>query len=163
MLRSSVYKVIRDRAKCELPWLRVVDLQKGQFSHKQDNDYPLPRPALLIEIIPGKWENAEAGTQIATEAIISLTIYTDALTDTFNGSENEDETLELLDNQDVIFQKFEGFCDENRDLFSPLNRVSEKTSYATQMIITKVDFTTELYDALLKTEQTVHRPKLLIS
>ena len=70
------------------------------------------------------WSNMEAGHQLG-EMTVSVSLYLDLVTDSFNGAEQKTETIALLDKQDELFEALDGFDGED---FNPLNRVSEQLS-----------------------------------
>ena len=59
------------------------------------------------------------------EMTVSVSLYLDLVTDSFNGAEQKTETIALLDKQDELFEALDGFDGED---FNPLNRVSEQLS-----------------------------------
>ncbi len=143
-MRSRVYTEIRNRLLEKLPQLQYVDLQKGQFDKPQQN-YPIPLPAALIEIKPKEWSNAATGNQMG-ETIVSIYLYHDLVTDSFNGAEQEAETIKLLDTQDDVFQALECF---DSDEFQPLSRISEhEPYYGDRYVCFGTDFKTLLYAEL---------------
>lgn len=109
MKRSSLYKAIRDHVKASFPDVAIVDLQKQQIKRKESADhYPFPLPAFLVEFKTAKYSQTGKLTQIGDLEII-FTLYHDLITDTHDTAELEDETLDLLDNTDDVFESFQGF------------------------------------------------------
>lgn len=140
-MRSEVYKNIRDRLLEQLPMLQFVDLQKGQFVQPAQN-YPIPLPAALVNITPTSWSNMEAGHQMG-ETTVSVSLYYDLVTDSFDGAEQEAETIAILDMQDAVFQALEGLAGED---FNPLNRTSEQPAqYGTRYVCYTTNFKTTIY------------------
>ena len=140
MIRSKVYKSIRDRLKEKMQALVYVDLQKGQLSKKQQN-YPVPLPACLVELNSANWTNTTGG-QLG-EPKISLYLYLDLVTDSFDGSELENETIEILDAQDELYEIMQGFSGED---FSPLSRTSDMIyEYGERYVCYRMDFQTTLF------------------
>ena len=147
-IRSAVYKQIRDRLLAEIPKLQYVDLQKGQFNNKQQN-YPIPLPACLVEFRPVQWSQSTGG-QLG-DCIVSIYLYIDHVTDSFDGAEQEEETINLLDNLDDIYDCMQGYSGEN---FSPLNRETDVVvAYGERYVCYRTDFQTILFhsDAPQKT------------
>ena len=140
-MRSEIYKAIRDRLKEQLPALQFIDLQKGQFVQPAQN-YPVPLPAALVNITPANWSNMEAGRQMG-ETTVSVSLYCDLVTDSFDGAEQEAETVAMLDMQDAVFDALEGFDGEN---FNPLNRTDEQApQYGTRCVCYTINFKTVIY------------------
>lgn len=156
MLRSKVYLQIKERLQEKLPELQFIDLQKGQFVKPQQN-YPIPLPACLIEFKPVTWSNAESGTQLG-KTLISVYLYLDLVTDSFDNAEQEQETIELLDQQDSIFETLQGLDSED---FAPLNCINEEPAkYDVQRgMYFRTDFATEFYRSLIKETNKVPKPK----
>jgi hypothetical protein len=155
MKRSDIYKALRDLAKTELVYLKFVDLQKGQMQAQKQN-YPVPLPALFIELGDFKFSNLDETDQIGN-GIISTYLYVDSGSDTFNGSEREDASLAILDKFDDIYQTFEGFSIEN---LTPLNRSAEyKPQYGEKIILFRVDFSTSVEDQKLIERKTTAKPE----
>ena len=147
-IRSEVYKELRDRLLEKMPDLQYVDLQKGQFDNKQKN-YPIPLPACLVEFKQVQWSESTGG-QLG-DCTISIRLYIDHVTDSFNGAEQEEETIKLLDNLDNIYENMQGYSGEN---FNPLNRISDTiVGYGERYVCYQTDFQTTLFhnDAPQKT------------
>ena len=142
MKRSQIYKPLRDKAKQELSYLKFIDLQKGQMNNPTQN-YPIPLPALLIELGDFRFSNLLEHKQKG-DGTISVYLYFDLVSDTFNGAEREDKTIELLDHFDELFETFEGFPIPN---MTPLVRTMEyKPQYGTRFILFRIDFTSTIDD-----------------
>ena len=143
MKRSEIYKELRDRAALKLQDLRFIDLQKGQFQ-KPSQNYPIPLPALLIEIGDFRFSNLSEGWQKG-DGTISVYLYLDLVSDSFVGAERENQTIEILDKQDELFEAFGGVTVS--PLATPLVRQTEhKPQYGTRYIMLRVDFTTTIDD-----------------
>lgn len=154
MLRSKIYKAIRDHSKTALPYLKARDLQKGQFINPKKN-YPLPLPAMLVEFQGFRFTNLLEHKQKG-DGTISIYLYLDLVTDSLEGAEQENETIELLDYMDGIYQAFEGLKITG---MTPLNRTNEaKPQYGERFIMFRVDFTTTVDDEKIKDNITIPRP-----
>lgn len=154
MKRSDLYKNIRDIAKVKMPELVYVDLQKQQFK-TQKPEHPIPLPALLIEMRDGQFDNISHFSQTGKKTI-SIYRYDALVNDSFDGAELENETIELLDKQDELFQAFQG---ESCDLFSGMIRVSESIhEYGNGYICFKTDFTVSVID-----EKVIEKQKIQTS
>jgi len=159
MKRKDIYKALRDLAKTKLEYLKFVDLQKGQMQAQKQN-YPVPLPALFIELGDFRFSNMGESAQIG-DGIVSAYLYVDSGSDTFKGSEREDESLAILDKFDDIYQTFEGF---KIDSVTPLNRATEyKPQYGEKFILFRVDFTTSVDDQKVIDRKTVAKPDLEIN
>lgn len=142
MKRSQIYKPLRDEAKQKLPYLKFIDLQKGQMNNPKQN-YPIPLPALLVELGDFRFSNLLEHKQKG-DGTISFYLYLDLVSDSFNGAEREDKTIELLDRFDELFETFEGFSIPN---MTPLVRSMEyKPQYGTRFILFQVDFSSTIDD-----------------
>ncbi len=152
-IRSEVYKGIKNRLKSELSETHFIDLQKGQIERAPQN-YPIPLPACLIELKPVSWSNT-IGEQIG-DAIISLYLYIDLVTDSFDGAEAENETIEILDIQDDLYEIMQGYSSQ---YFNPLNRVSEAPPvYGLRYVCYRVDFKTTLFETKENDSEMISRP-----
>ncbi|WP_165027079.1 hypothetical protein [Dysgonomonas sp. ZJ279] len=138
MKRSQIYKPLRDQAIKGMPYLKFRDLQKNQM-HAPVQNYPIPLPAIFIEIGDIRFSNLLEHDQKG-DSVISIYLYLDLVTDSFDGAEGENETINLLDRMDDVFQTFEGFAVPG---MTPLVRLTEfKPQYGTRFILYRVDFTT---------------------
>lgn len=154
MSRSKVYKDIKDRLLEQLPELEYVDLQKGQFGNKAQ-EYPIPLPAILIEFRPVTWSESTGG-QLG-DATISLYYYLDLVTDSFNNSEAENETIEILDNLDAMYDIMNGFAGDD---FNPLNRLTDAiVEYKDKYVCYRTDFQTTLFQDKPATQETAPKPE----
>ena len=154
MLRSTIYKAIRDHSKTAMPELMFRDLQKGQLLQPQEN-YPIPLPALLVEFQGFRFSNMGEQAQIG-DGTISLYLYLDLVTDSFDEAEQENETIELLDYMDAVYQAFEGFGIPG---MSPLNRTNEsKPQYGERFIAFRVDFSTSVDEQKISNQITSPTP-----
>ncbi len=137
-IRSEIYKTIKKALKL-MPSLNFIDVQKGQMNRSTEN-YPLPLPAALVEFKPCTWSNT--GDAQIGDLLISVYLYVDLVTDSFDSSESEHETDELLDLQDLIFETLQGLDSE---YFCSLNRVSDQiVEYRNRFVCYRVDFKTEI-------------------
>lgn len=100
MQRSVIYRAIRDRVKERLPWVLYIDMQKGQLRNPSDN-YPIPLPALLVEMKDADTTGMLGGGQLA-ELEVRVHLYIDLVTDSFDTSMQEDETIGILDRWDEL-------------------------------------------------------------
>ncbi|NDW10457.1 hypothetical protein [Dysgonomonas sp. 520] len=154
MKRSKIYKPLRDQAIKGMPYLKFRDLQKKQMHNPRQN-YPIPLPALFIEISDIRFSDLLEHHQKG-EATIGIYLYMDIVTDSFDGAELENETIELLDHMDDVFQTFEGFCVPG---MTPLVRQTEyKPQYGERYIIFRVDFSTTIDSHKMMSNQTVSKP-----
>lgn len=154
MKRSDIYKAIRNKA-ADLTYLKSKDLQKGQFQ-KEKETYPLPLPALLVEFSDFRFKSQLEHTQIG-EGIISLFLYLNLVTDSFKGAEREDDTIQILDRFDDLFQTFEGLSIPG---LTPLVRITEfKPQYGNRYIMFRIDFSTSVDDAKTIVRQTTPKPE----
>lgn len=140
MTRDRIYKALRDLTESKLPWVKYIDMYKGQFDN-MPNNYPIPLPAIFFEIGDIPFTNLAESNQVG-DAIISIYLYHDLVTDSFKGAEKEKFTISLLRKFDLIFQTFEGFpiigC-------TPLNRELEyKPFYDKEYILFRSDFKTTI-------------------
>jgi hypothetical protein len=155
MKRSDIYKALRDRAKSELEYLKFVDLQKGQMQNEVQN-YPVPLPALFIELGDFRFSNLGESAQIG-DGIVSLYLYVNSGSDTFSTSTSENTSLDILDKFDDIYQAFEGL---SIDKLTPLNRLAEyKPQYGKKYILFRVDFSTAVDDQKVIERNTVAKPE----
>jgi hypothetical protein len=155
MSRSKVYKEIQTRLLKQLPDLQYVDMQKGQFAKIQQN-YPIPLPACLIEFGTVTWSNAENGSQLG-KTTVRVYHYVDLVTDSFDGAEQESETIKLLDVQDSAFEALEGYDGED---FNPLNRINDQPpQYGERFICFRTDFATTLFVTKKRQKAPLPKPK----
>lgn len=157
--RKALYEATRDRIRETMPWVRSIDLQKGQFASCESN-YPLPLPCALIEIKPLAWENA-SGIQIG-ETILSIYLVFDDNSDTVAGSTAEQKSLEILDKMDEPFYKL---TDLSSISFKRLVRKGDGfIRFYNRVIELRTDFYTTLLDSIPhRTAQLGVEPQLTVS
>ena len=143
-VRKETYKAIRDRIVAEMPWIRSIDLQKGQME-TLSKTYPLPLPCALIEIGAVTWDNYITLSQLG-QATISIFVYFDHSGDSLKGSEMENESLKLMDQMDDVFQKI---SDLSGSAFKRLVRTGDQVvKYRPRMVVFRCDFSTTLVDSI---------------
>jgi hypothetical protein len=156
MKRSLLYKALRDEALIKLPYLKFRDLQKGQMQNPVQN-YPVPLPALFIEIGDADFSQLSEAHQKG-DLIISLYLYLDCVTDSFDGAEREEETIDLLDKMDDVFQAFEGFSIYG---ITPLVRKKEhKPQYGKRFIMYRIDFSSTVDSHKILDKNKMNSPKV---
>jgi hypothetical protein len=154
MKKSDLYKSIRDIAKAGITDLEFVDLQKGQFKRIKENQ-PVPLPALLIEFRGGSFSEMARNSQMG-DVTIAIYFYLDLVTDSFDGAESEEETIELLDRQDDVYRVFQG---QSCELFSKLIRTNEEPpQYGERYIMFRTDFSTNVKEILEPVLATIQKP-----
>lgn len=142
MKRSLLYKALRDEALGKMPYLNFFDLQKDQVKTPQQF-YPIPFPALLIELGNADFSQLAEFHQKGAMPV-SFYLYLDNVTDSFDGAEQEQQTIEMLDRIDDVYQVFEGFCIEG---MTPLVRIRDYMPvYGTRLAMYRIDFTTMVDD-----------------
>lgn len=156
MKRSDIYKALRDHAQTTIPFLQYIDLQKGQMQYPKQN-YPLPLPALLIEIGQVSWTNLASHNQIG-ELIIKISLYQDNQADSFSGAELEKESLSLLNNDDLVFAAFEGFS--TQDLQPLVRQRDGDPEYGKRYMCFTTEFKTVIEQGISPETQTIEKPPL---
>ncbi|MEI6898548.1 MAG: hypothetical protein WCL00_01620 [Bacteroidota bacterium] len=142
--RRALYEAVRDKITVDLPWVKWIDLQKGQFDTPAKN-YPLPLPCVLVEIKPVAWENYSSNTQLG-QTLMSIYIYLDHSGDSIKGSEMEKESLRLMDRMDRIFQVL---TDLSGNSFKRLTRINDQVvKYRPRMVEFRSDFSTTIFDSI---------------
>ena len=135
-----------------MPFLQYIDLQKGQMARK-DQNYPIPVPACLIEIKSTRWSSTGGG-QLG-QTTVSLYLYMDSVTDTFDNAESE-SSVEILDNLDTLYEVVQGLYGQ---YFNPLNRVSDAVvEYRDRTVCFRTDFETVLLFIENVVEQKAQTP-----
>lgn len=142
MKRSTIYKSIRDVAKSEIPDLAFVDLQKQQIK-RRTVEFPLPLPALLVEFKHTPYSNVGSKSQLG-EMHITLWLYVNLITNSFDGAEMETETLELLDRADEIFEVFH--CNTLGGIGSMTRIADLPNEYGADWMALKTDFKLTIKD-----------------
>lgn len=153
MRRSDLYRALKERAKAAIPGLRFVDLQKGQMKDQKQH-YPFPLPALLIELKGVRWSNLLEENQLG-ELVVRFYFHQDAQTDSFSGSCQENESVDLLDNMDLIYETFEGFATEG---ITPLVRLTGDTLYEKRSVCFVSEFKTTINQGLFPSDGKASRP-----
>jgi len=144
VVRKELYTALRDRIKAAMPWVRWIDLQKGQ-ADAPSKTFPLPLPCVLIEIKPVTWETYSDNSQLG-QATVSLTLIQDHSGNTVHGADSETESLKMLDRMDDVFQAIQ---DLSGNHFKRLVRMGDEvTRYKLRTVESRTDFTTTLVDTL---------------
>ncbi len=146
MLRAQTYRALANRLKSSMPSLQFIDLQKGQME-REDSSYPLPFPAVLIEFLPVQW--GSSGDPQMGNTLIRIHAYDDHLGDTFEGGEQEYDSVKDLNLIDELFHAMQGFATES---MSPLNRAEDQVSFDGRYVKIRIDFECNLYQERRKQE-----------
>ena len=104
--RRDIYKSIKGRLAKELPWLEMIDLDKGQVGRGEQN-YPVPLPAAFIKLGRIDWES-RTGIQEG-DMTLNVTLVLEQVQDTYDGAEAEEETLKELDHEELLYAALEGY------------------------------------------------------
>ncbi len=114
--RRGVYESIKGRLAKELPWLMLIDLEKGQVGRGERN-YPVPLPAAYIKLGRIDWYS-RTGIQEG-DLTLSVALVLEHVQDTYAGAEDEEASLEDLDREEAVYQALEGYSSA---VHSGLNR-----------------------------------------
>lgn len=135
-----------------------IDLDKGQLQQKKEN-YPFPLPAVLVKFGAIRWSSASEGLRLG-DLTFTFTLIDNLVTDSFEGAESENETIELLDLQDDLFQALEEFSTTD---MQPLTRESEgETKTDIRAIIFTSTYKTTIQQTKEIVRRTVTKPKLVV-
>lgn len=139
MSKVALYKAIRDRLKTGIPEL-FIDMNKGQFLKPADH-YPVPLPAALISFGRVGYDTMLQGESHG-KCTVTVSLFVDNSADSFDGAEQEEASLTMLEMQDSIFQLLEGLNDDNA--FQRLTRTGESEEFSARLLCFKTDFATKL-------------------
>ena len=104
-VRRGIYESLKWRLAKELPWLRLIDLDKGQVGRGERN-YPVPLPAAYIRVGRIDWES-RTGIQEG-DATVSVALVLEHVQDTYDGAEaEEEELLEELELEEELLLELE--------------------------------------------------------
>lgn len=135
MSKKSLYLAVKEALKIKLPDL-FIDLQKGQFLKPSEN-LPVPLPAALVEIYVQKWDEHSKKAQKG-EGTIRIELYLDNRQNTFDESELETETIEMLDASSDVFKAVNGLTG---DKFEYIERTAEqKPKYDKDYVCFAIEF-----------------------
>lgn len=157
-MRAELYKVIKDKISSEAAFVEWVDLDRGQLDNGE-RELALSLPSVLIgfETIPYS-EQASRGEQRGT-VTVSITLVQENFKDSFEGSSEVDESLELLQNVDALYRILQG---HRGTFFTALTRTSvEKTQYDQHLVIDTILFQTTVFDQTVK-DRNLGKPTLNI-
>ncbi len=112
MSKKSTYLAIKEALKVKLPLL-FIDLQKGQFL-KPSESLPIPLPAALVEFQNIPWKEHSKTAQKG-DASFSIDLYIASEQNTFDESEAEEESLEMLNANEGIYKALNGLTGEGFD------------------------------------------------
>jgi len=158
MQRSLLYTAIKNKAKESLPWVNYIDLQKGQF-RRQENHYPIPLPALLIEFGNVTYANTLQGKQTG-EVSINIELYLPCVTDSFDDAELETETIQLLDRWDELYHVLHAL---NIEQITKLTRTRELTAeYGNGYVCLRSEFVASIVDKQPSQTIKIQRPNIQI-
>ena len=143
-VRRELYTTVRDRIRAEMPWVRWIDLQKGQMDIPAKT-YPLPLPCALVDIKQVTWDSYTDLSQLG-QTIIAIWLYLDHSGDSLKDTEMEEQSLELMDRMDDVYQKLGDLSGQS---FKRLVRSSDQVvSYKPRMVVFRCDFSTTLIDSI---------------
>ncbi len=104
--RRDIYESVKRRLAKELPWLEVIDLDKGQVGRGGQN-YPVSLPAAYVKLGRIDWES-RTGIQEG-DMTLSVSLVLEHVQDTYDGAEAEKEALEELDYEEELYGVLEGY------------------------------------------------------
>ena len=85
-------------------------------------------------------------------------MYIDHVTDSYNESEHENKTIELLDKLDNMYETLRGYSGKG---FNPLRRISDAVvEYKDRYVCFRTDFSTTLFATHNTETETVTKPAL---
>ena len=141
MLKKDLYLAIKNAIKVKIP-SAFIDLQKGQFL-KPTEDIPVPLPAALIEITDINWKEYSSKAQEGNGQF-KIDLYLPIVQNTFDESEAEDDTLNMLDANNDVFTSVNGL---NGTGFSYIERISEgKPKYDKEYVCFETIFKVKLIE-----------------
>lgn len=155
MLRSEIYKNIRERLKAAVPSLALVDIQRRQIE-RSTSDYPVPLPAAYLSFGPINWYGGDA-IQYGTTTL-TVDVYLDNHGDTYDTADNCDDNAEaLLQWCSTIYEALQGYsCDG----MQPLDRVHEDMSVEDTYIHIEVQFNTMFIEEMVRATSTISKPAM---
>jgi hypothetical protein len=141
-VKRTLYNEISAKLAEGMPNLEWIGLNKGQFARLRES-YPIPRPCALISITRIKWEDDAKRVQKGL-ATITVSLFVDAINDTYEGASDVDNALDLLDYSDDVYASLGGF---KGDFFESLKRTGDNEGQHTGEISTwSTVFETTVYD-----------------
>ena len=106
-VKRTLYNEIAAKLAAGMPNLEWIGLNKGQFARLRES-YPIPRPCALISITRIKWEDDAKRVQKGT-ATVTVSLFLDAINDTYEGASDVDDALDLLDYSDDVYASLGGY------------------------------------------------------
>jgi hypothetical protein len=106
MVRSDIYKAVRDRLLEAIEGL-TVDVNRGQMNDPKA-DYPIPVPVALVGISDIRWAVLDGRLQHG-KITVAVDYFKVICSGTFSGAEAEDETLALLDSPGEIYEALQSY------------------------------------------------------
>jgi hypothetical protein len=128
-MKRVIFKAIIDRLKAELntpevlaifPALTHFDRFRNQFA-KEDQENLIPKPAILVELVPHTWKDQSQGVQEA-QLDIKLHIGQASYATFQDGLTNEEQALLTFDYLELVHQALHNYSHE---CFTNLTRVAE--------------------------------------
>lgn len=158
-VKRQLYNEIAAKLADGMPDLEWIGLNKGQFARLRDS-YPIPRPCALISINRIKWEDDAKRVQKGT-ATVTVSLFVDAMNETFEGASVVDDALDLLDYSDGVYASLGGL---KGDLFESLKRTGDIEGQHTGEISTwSTTFETTVYDDTRAAKYTKVQAQKVIS
>lgn len=150
---TEAYKELSAIVKTKIPEIKHIDLWYEQINYLPE-EYPYPEQCLFIDINTISIETLGNNVQALNCAITFYHVF-DTLSDTFEGSTNQDTALAFMQVNKKIHAAMQGTSGNN---FSPLNRTSNKRvpTRETWMIVREQTYDCIIMDYSACKEYTEH-------
>ncbi len=118
----EAYKIISDRLKAELPWLKHVDLFNDQIV-MADKEISFNFPAIFIEFGEFAWASIGA-TQQRGKGVIRFHLAQEVDNDSYQGSSNQDKAFIIMKRYREVHRLLQGWT--SPPYFTDLERVTSE-------------------------------------
>lgn len=121
-MKKEFFVNIQNRVKTRMPEINHFDLYAGQFNDELLTQKILFFPCVLLEFRQMDFQTLSENVQQCDALIVVHIAQNMIATDFYEGAENQNQALTMLDFTEEVHKALQGFTD---DFFTPLTRVRE--------------------------------------
>lgn len=147
---KEIYKEVADKIMNSAPAIKWLDLWNSQV-YNLEGEHPFPAPAVFLAFRSNNMSDAGVKVQ-NVELQVDVFLFFETFADTYNGSWNQEEALDFLDNLDLINKALHGssgntYTGMSRISFSPVDTGGAGNLYSVTYKCNAIDYSAaEVYE-----------------